>query len=72
MSDNGNNDTDQDKEYRQYLGDLQIVVKTPEGSRVICRLLEDLGTFQPAWSEKNARLAKQAVLKDFGQEMLDD
>ena len=62
----------QAEDYKHYLSDLQEVAKTTAGARVICRLLDELGTFEPAWTDKNARLAKQVVLKDFGGSILDD
>ena len=58
--------------YKGYLIDLRDVAQTPEGSRVLCWLLEQSGAFEPVWSPKNAQLARAAVLKDFGQEILDD
>lgn len=64
-------DTDQDTIDRKYLEDLQEVLKTTAGTNVVCTLLEQLGTFEPAWSEKNARMAQQTALKDFGNEFLD-
>jgi len=57
---------------KSYHADLHDVVKTPEGARVVCYWLERLGTFDPAWSDKNARMAQQTVLKDAGNELLDD
>jgi len=57
---------------KSYLTDLNALAKTPEGIRVICFWLEALGTFEPSWTEKNARLARSVVLKDFGSGMLDD
>ena len=65
-------DTDQDTIYKKYLGDLQEILKTTAGTNVVCTLLEALGTFEPAWSEKNARMAQQTALKDFGNDFLDD
>lgn len=62
----------QEDEYKAYLSDLQEVAKTAAGTRVLCRLLENLGTFEQGWHEKNAKLAKNAVLKDFGNDILDD
>lgn len=61
-----------DDAYRQYVMDLRKVARTPEGSRVLCSLLEALGAFDPCWTDKNARLARAVVLRDFGQSLLDD
>lgn len=59
-------------DYRHYIEDLRAVVRTPAGARVVCGLLDALGAFEPAWTEKNAVLARRAVLRDFGQSLLDD
>ena len=61
-----------DPEYKRYLTDLHAVAATPAGQRVLVWILGQLGTFDPAWHPKNAQLAKAVVLKDFGQEILDD
>jgi hypothetical protein len=61
-----------DPEYKGFLADLRDVVGHPGGARVICTLLERLGTFEPAYSEKNAKLIYKVVLKDFGNDILDD
>ena len=47
-------------------------MKTAAGAEVICVLLERLGTFEPAWTEKNAKMARMTALKDFGNDILDD
>ena len=62
----------QQERRKSYLADLLAVTKTPEGIRVICYLLECLEVFEPTWTDKNARLARKAVLSDFGNDMLDD
>jgi hypothetical protein len=62
----------QEQRRKSYLTDLLAVTKTEEGVRVICYLLECLEVFEPTWTDKNARLARKAVLSDFGNEMLDD
>ncbi len=61
-----------DPEYKRYLTDLHAVAATTEGQRVLMHLLNQLGAFEPAWHPKNAQMAKAIVLKDFGQEILDD
>jgi hypothetical protein len=67
------NAADTQKEIQKaYLANLQQVAKTTAGVEVICHILEMLGTFEPAWSDKNAYLAKQTVLKDFGNDLLDE
>jgi hypothetical protein len=56
-----------------YLADLYEVAKLPAGARVLCALLvNELGVKRDAWAEKNARMAKNVVLKDFGDRLLDD
>lgn len=62
----------QDQEYRAYLSDLSEVANLPAGSRFLCALMEKLGAFEPSWTDKNARMARQVVLRDFGQDILDD
>jgi len=61
-----------DPEYRRYLTDLHAIASTAEGQRVLMHILNQLGTFDPAWHPKNAQMAKSVVLKDYGQEILDD
>jgi hypothetical protein len=61
-----------DPEYRQYLMDLRQVAFTAEGQRVLIWILGALGTCEPAWHPKNANMARAIVLKDFGQDILDD
>jgi hypothetical protein len=61
-----------DPEYKRYLTDLHFVAATAEGRRALMWILSQLGTFEPAWHPKNAQLARAVVLKDFGQEILDD
>ena len=59
-------------EYEAYLTSLRAVANTQAGLNVICYWLGELGTFEPSWTEKNAKLARQAVLKDVGNDILDD
>ncbi|MCP4454114.1 MAG: hypothetical protein GY809_21855, partial [Planctomycetes bacterium] len=61
-----------DPEYKRYLTDLHSVAATPAGQRVLVWILGRLGTFDPAWNAKNAQMAKATVLKDYGQEIMDD
>lgn len=61
-----------DPEYRTYITDLHFIASQPAGQRVLIRILESLGTFEPAWHPKNAQMAKAIVLKDFGHDLLDD
>ncbi|MCP4127765.1 MAG: hypothetical protein GY753_11960 [Gammaproteobacteria bacterium] len=61
-----------DPEYKRFLTDLHFVASTAEGQRVLMHILGALGTFECAWHPKNAQMAKAVVLKDFGQEILDD
>ncbi len=61
-----------DPEYKRYLTDLHEMAAKPAGQRVLVWILGRLGTFDPAWHAKNAHLAKATVLKDFGQEIMDD
>ncbi len=61
-----------DPEYKRYLTDLHFVASSAEGQRVLMHILGQLGTFEPAWHPKNAQMARAIVLKDFGQEVLDD
>ena len=61
-----------DPEYKSYLEDLQAVVKTPAGARVICSWLETLGAVDPVWSEKNAKLIRRAILIDIANMIFDD
>lgn len=67
-----NADDTQEAIQKAYLANLQQVANTTAGAEVICHILEMLGTFEPAWSDKNAYLAKQTALKDFGNDLLDD
>jgi hypothetical protein len=62
----------QDEDYKNFLTDLYSVARSGSGARVLCEIFDRLGTFNPSWSDKNARLAKAAVLKDFGQDLMDD
>ena len=59
-------------EYKEFIADLTMVANTPAGARFICALLGKTGAFEPAWTAKNADMAKNTVLKDFGQDLLDD
>jgi hypothetical protein len=59
-------------EYEAYLTNLRIVASTQAGVNIICYWLAELGTFEPSWSDKNPKLARQAVLKDLGNDILDD
>jgi len=59
-------------EYEAYLTNLRVVANTQAGLSVICYWLAELGTFEPSWTEKNAKLARQSVLKDVGNDILDD
>jgi predicted AAA+ superfamily ATPase len=61
-----------DPEYKRYLTDLHEVTSKPAGRRVLAHILGRLGTFDSAWSAKNAQMAKATVLRDFGQEVIDD
>lgn len=59
-------------EYREYLRCLRQVIGLPEGREVVCNLLERLQVLGPVWDEKNAKMFKAVVLRDFGQEILVD
>lgn len=59
-------------EEKQYLLDLRTVMNTRAGSNVLCAVLEKLGVTREAWNDKNSILAKQTVLKDFGDDLQDD
>jgi hypothetical protein len=61
-----------DQAVKTYLIDLKMVSDKPEGQRVFIWILDQLGTFDPSWTPKNPELAKAAVLRDFGQALLDD
>lgn len=61
-----------DPEYKRFLTDLHAVAASGAGQRVIIHILNQLGTFEAAWHPKNAHMAKAIVLKDFGQDILDD
>lgn len=61
-----------DEDYARFCTDLHTIAMQPAGQRVLMYILDKLGTFEPAWHSKNAQLAKATVLRDFGQEILDD
>lgn len=63
---------EQDTAYKHYIEALRTVLRTPDGKLVLCHMLKQCGTFEPAWTDKTAKLARQIVLKDFGNELLDD
>jgi len=57
---------------RAYLNDLSEIATIPAAARVLLYLVEDMGTFDDAWSDKNAKMAKAVVLKDFGGRIMAD
>ena len=65
-------DLSQEEGYKRFLSDLSSVIQTPEGARVICEILERAGTFDQAWSADQAQMTMATVLRDFGQNLLDD
>jgi hypothetical protein len=58
---------------KTYLTDLYEALKLPAGARVFCAILDEkLGLSRDAWSEKNARMARNTALKDVAEALMDD
>lgn len=55
----------------KYLNDLEVVLSTQEGQRVIWDLLEKCGTFSSIW-ESSARIHYRSGKQDLGHELMAD
>lgn len=68
----GNEAVTPEEAFKRYIADLSAVLKTPEGARVVCEILERAGTFDQAWHTDIAQMTMSCILRDFGQTLLDD
>lgn len=46
--------------------DFEIVMKTPEGARLIARLMDQAGVFKPVYDETHATMAFREGQRNFG------